>query len=171
MHGDDAGLARTAIGVGSNALALASLLCLLAGLALLAQRPSLRAAPGRVLLAGAGTGLVAGGAWTQLVLLPVLAVEAPVVAREGAGLLTAGYVVSFLVAGLGWLLVGLELRADLTARRLHVRLLLVGAVLMVPPLPARWILVAVAVAVAVSLLVSTREADLVAERTYAPVRA
>jgi hypothetical protein len=146
VHGDDVGaIARGPLGATANALALVSLLLLLAGLVRLAARPELARSPWAVLLAGAGTVLAAGGAWTQLVLLPVLAVEAPRVANEGAGLLTAGYVVSFLLAGIGWLLVAVRLRHDGDLSRGRVRLLLVGALLMLSPLPTRWFLLAVAV--------------------------
>ena len=146
VHGDDVGaIARGPLGATSNVLALLSLLLLLAGLVQLARRPVLHDATGAVLLAGAGTVLVAGGAWAQLVLLPVVAVEAPTLADEGSGLLTAGYVVSFLVAALGWLLVALRLRRDPELSRGVVRLLLVGVLLMVTPLPVRWFLLTVAV--------------------------
>lgn len=148
VHGDDIGaIARGPLGVTSNVLALLSVVLLLAGLVQLARRPVLHDATGAVLLAGAGTVLVAGGAWAQLVLLPVVAVEAPVLADEGSGLLTAGYVVSFLVAALGWLLVALRLRRDPELSRGAVRLLLVGVVLLVSPLPVRWFLLAIAVTV------------------------
>jgi hypothetical protein len=145
VHGDDVGaISRGALGVGANVLALLSLLFLLAGLARLATRPALHEdGLGAMLLAAAGTVLVAGGAWAQLVLLPVLAVEAPEVAERGATLLTAGYVASFLVLGIGWLLVGLRLRKD----GVPSGLLMAGAVLAIAPLPTRWFLLAVAVSV------------------------
>jgi hypothetical protein len=145
VHGDDVdAISRGALGVTANVLALVSLLLLLVALGRLALRPALHERGlAAVLLAAAGTVLAAGGAWAQLVLLPVLAVEAPDVASGGARLLTAGYVVSFLVLGLGWLLVGLRLRADGTG----VGLLVAGAALAVAPLPTRWFLLAVAVSV------------------------
>jgi hypothetical protein len=145
VHGDDVrALSRGALGVGANALALLSLLLLLVGLARLATRPVLHEdGLGAVLIAATGTVLVAGGAWAQLVLLPVLAVEAPDVAEGGATLLTAGYITSFLVFGVGWLLVGLRLRKD----GVPSGLLMAGAVLAIAPLPTRWFLLAVAVSV------------------------
>lgn len=145
VHGDDVGaISRGVLGVTANVLALVSLLLLLVALGRLALRHALHERGlTAVLVAGAGTVLAAGGAWAQLVLLPVLAVEAPDVASGGATLLTAGYVVSFLVLGLGWLLVGLRLRADGTA----VGLLLAGAAFAITPLPTRWFLLAVAVSV------------------------
>lgn len=146
VHGDDVpAIVRGPLGVAANALGLVSLLCLLAGLVRLAARPALASAPVAVLVAGVGTVLAAGGAWAQLVLLPVLAERAPEIAEQGDGLLTAAYVVSFLSAGVGWLLVGLRLRADDGLSRGAVRLLLAGAVLTLLPLPSRWFLVAVAV--------------------------
>jgi hypothetical protein len=151
VHGDDVGaITRGPLGAVSNVLALASLLLVLCGLVAMVHRHApLRdgAGSGAALLAGAGTVLVAGGAWAQLVLLPVLAVEAPRVANEGAGLLTAAYVGSFLVAGAGWLLVAVRLGSEV--RRGRRVLLIVGAVLFLAPLPARWFLLAVAVSLLV----------------------
>lgn len=143
VHGDDVrATSRGVLGVSANALALVSLLLLLVALGRLALRPALHERGlAAVLLAAAGTVLTAGGAWAQLVLLPVLAVEAPDIATGGAPLLTAAYVASFLVLGLGWLLVGLRLRADGTA----AGLLLAGAAFAIAPLPTRWFLLAVAV--------------------------
>ena len=143
VHGDDVpAISRGALGVGANALALLSLLLLLVALARLAMRPALHEdGLGAVLVAMTGTVLAAGGAWAQLVLLPVLAVEAPEVAERGATLLTAGYVVSFLVLGVGWLLVGLRLRRD----GVPSGLLMAGAALAIAPLPTRWFLLAIAV--------------------------
>ena len=152
VHGDDvAAITRGPLGASGNALALVSLLLLLVGLVRLADRRVLRDGGGllAVLVAGAGTVLVAGGSWAQLVLLPVLAVEAPRVANEGATLLTAGYVGSFLVMGVGWLLVALRLRRDAGP----VALLVVGSVLMLAPLPSRWFVLALAVS-----LLARREA-------------
>ncbi|HVM27041.1 MAG TPA: hypothetical protein VM433_05125 [Mycobacteriales bacterium] len=157
VHGDDIGaIARGPLGVASNLLALASVLLLLLGLVRLTARPALDDGAGAasLLVAGAGTVLLAGAAWAQLVTLPVFAVEAPRVADEGTTLVTAGYVVSFVVAGLGWLLVAFRLRRDPALARGRVRLLLVGAVLMLAPLPTRWFLLAVAV----SLLAATETA-------------
>lgn len=145
VHGDDIGaISRGVLGVAANALALLSLLLLLVALARLVVSSGLQERGlGAVLLAATGTVLTAGGAWAQLVLLPVLAVEAPDVAEGGATLLTAGYVVSFLVLGAGWLLLGLHLRRA----GVPSRLLIAGAVLAIAPLPTRWFLLAVAVSV------------------------
>lgn len=147
VHGDDAvALTRSALGVASSAVGLLSTGLLLIGLVHLAlSSPALREAPAALVLAGAGTLLLSGGAWAQLVVLPALATEAPVMANEGHSLVTAGYVVSFLVACLGWLLVALRLRREPQLRRGHVRLLLAGALLMIVPLPGRWFLLAIAV--------------------------
>jgi hypothetical protein len=148
VHGDDVGaITRNPLGIGANVLALLSLLLLLVGLVRLAARPALAdaAGTGAVLLAGAGTVLAAGGAWAQLVTLPVFAVQAPQVANEGATPITAAYVGSFLVAGLGWLLVAVLLRRDDRMTRARTALLVAGAVLLVLPLPTRWFLLAIAV--------------------------
>lgn len=156
VHGDAAvDLSRSALGVASSALGLVSTGLLLLGLARLAAHPQLQGPGGSasVLVAGGGTLLLAGGAWAQLVVLPVLAVEAPSLAEGGSGLVTAGYVASFLTAGVGWLLVALRLRGDASLSRAGVRLLLAGSVLMLAPLPTRWVFLALAV----TLLVRRKE--------------
>lgn len=158
LHGDSTvALSRSALGVTSSALALVSVGLLVLGLVQLAAGSStLQDGRGRVAvgIAGAGTLLLAGGAWAQLVVLPALAVEAPALAESGTGLVTAGYITSFLVTGLGWLLVGLRLRADQPVRRGGVRLVLAGSVLMLAPLPTRWVFLAAGV----TLLLSARRA-------------
>lgn len=147
VHGDStAALSRSALGVSAAALGLASTVLLLVGLAHLAlSSAQLHAAPVALLVAATGTALLVGGAWAQLIVLPALAQEAPRLADQGTGLVTAGYVISFLVAGAGWLLVGLRLRRDDVLPRGPVRVLLAGAVLMLAPLPARWFVLAVGV--------------------------
>jgi len=168
VHGDDvAALSREPLGVTSSVLALVSVGLLLLGLVHLAlTRAPLQEGAGlvAVLVAGAGTLLLAGAAWTQLIVVPALAVEAPRLVNEGTGLVIAGYIVSFLCTGLGWLLVGLRLRRDPGLGRGRVRLLLAGSVLMVAPLPTRWVFLAVAV----TLLVSARPAP-VASAAPVPV--
>jgi hypothetical protein len=149
VTGDDIGaVARSPLGVAANAIALLSVGLLLVGLVhLVRASSSLHDQAGGVaaLLAGAGTLLLAGGAWSQLVMLPALAVEAPAMANEGHPLVTAGYVGSFLLAGAGWLLVALRVRRDGLVTRGHARLLLAGSLLMIAPLPSRWFLLALAV--------------------------
>jgi hypothetical protein len=149
VTGDDIGaVARSPLGVAANAIALLSVGLLLVGLVhLVRASSSLHDQAGGVaaLLAGAGTLLLAGGAWSQLVMLPALAVEAPAMANAGHPLVTAGYVGSFLLAGAGWLLVALRVRRDGLVTRGHARLLLAGSLLMIAPLPSRWFLLALAV--------------------------
>lgn len=147
VTGDDPGaLSRSPLGVASNSVALLSIVLLLLGLAHLASTSAaLRSAPAAVVAAAAGTLLMSGAAWTQLVVLPALATEAPRMADQGHSLVTAGYILSFLAAGLGWLLVALRLRRDQLLGRGRVRLLVAGAVLMIVPLPGRWFLLAIAV--------------------------
>ncbi len=149
VFGDQVGaVSRSAVGVTSSALALVSVALLMLGLVHLAvNAPALQDRHGRnaVLAAAGGTLLLAGGAWSQLVILPAITTEAPRMAEQGHPLVTAAYVVTFLAAGAGWLLVALRLRRDPQTARLHARLLIAGAVVMVPPLPTRWFLLAVAV--------------------------
>lgn len=150
-------LARSPLGALSSGVALLSVGLLLLGLVHLARTvPGLQDRAGRwaVLAAGVGTLLLAGAAWSQLVVLPALAVEAPALANEGTGLVTFGYVVSFLATGLGWLLVALRLRGSELLSSGQVGVMIAGSVLMVAPLPTRWFLLGIAV----SLVARTRAA-------------
>ena len=51
-----------------------------------------------------GTVLGAGGYWTYVFVLPELSKRAPSVADQSSGSVLAGFFVSFLIMGLGWLL-------------------------------------------------------------------
>ena len=149
VHGSEVSdLARSPLGALSSAVALVSVGLLLLGLVHLAlTAPGLQDRIGMwaVLAAGFGTLLLVGGTWSLLVVLPALAVEAPALAREGTALVSAGYIVSFLATGLGWLLVALRLRGSTVLSSGQSALLLAGSVLMVVPLPSRWFVLALAV--------------------------
>ena len=125
-----ADLTRSPLGALSSGFALVSVGLLLLGLVHLARTaPRLQDNGGRwaVLTAGVGTLLLVGGAWSQLVVLPALAVEAPALANEGTGLVTVGYNVSFLATGLGWLLVALRLRGSGLLSSGQVGLMIAGS--------------------------------------------
>lgn len=88
-------------------------------------------------LALVGTVMVAGALWSQVFVVPRLAEAAPEVVNSGTGSVLAGFLLSFLLFGVGWVVFG---AATLRARvfpRWAVVLLIVGAVLAILPLPSR----------------------------------
>ena len=99
-----------------------------------------------------GTTLAAGALWSQVFVVPRLAEAAPEVADEGAGSVLAGFLLSFLLFGVGWAVFG---AATLRARvfpRWAVVLLIVGAVVSILPLPSRALVVEVAACLGFTLL-------------------
>ena len=97
-------------------------------------------------LALVGTVMVAGALWSQVFVVPRLAEAAPEVVNSGTGSVLAGFLLSFLLFGVGWVVFG---AATLRARvfpRWAVVLLIVGAVLAILPLPSRAIVLQVAAA-------------------------
>lgn len=117
------------------------------------------------LVAFLGTALVTGAIWFELFISPSLAAEAPTIARTELGLV--GFLLSFVLAGLGWLLFGVAtLRASVYPRGGAV-LLMVGAVMtlapMVAPIPLSGIVLSVAVAW-LGFLLFTDKAAVVAEQ-------
>ena len=96
------------------------------------------------LVAFLGTALFSGAVWFELFITPSLAAEAPELAEAELGL--AGFVVSFLLVVLGWLLFGAAtLRARVYPRPAAV-LLIVGALISFAPVPLSGIVLSVAVA-------------------------
>lgn len=97
------------------------------------------------LVAFVGTTLVAGAFWAQEFFAPTVAGVAPEVLNgEQAGWLNLGFIASFSLFALGWLLFG----ASTLRARVHPRwaavLLMVGAVLIFLPLPASSVVYSVA---------------------------
>lgn len=100
------------------------------------------------LLAFVGSVLITGAIWYEIFVLPDFAARAPEVSTAELGFL--GFVVSFLVASLGWVVFAVAtLRADVFPRSAAV-LLLAGALVSLVPLfvqvPASGIVLSVAVA-------------------------
>ena len=93
-----------------------------------------------------GTALAAGGQWTYVFVLPYLAEKAPGVADSSSGSVLAGFVLSYLVMGVGWLLFGIATLRTRVFPRWTVILLIVGAIVTVLPLPSRTLLLGIAVA-------------------------
>jgi hypothetical protein len=93
-----------------------------------------------------GTALAAGGQWTYVFVLPYLAEKAPGLADASSGSVLAGFVLSYLVMGVGWLLFGIATLRTEVFPRWAVILLIVGAIVTVLPLPSRTLLLGIAVA-------------------------
>lgn len=98
------------------------------------------------LLALLGTTLAAGALWSQVFVVPRLAEVAPSVADQGSGSVLAGYLLSFLVFGVGWLLFGVATLRTGIFPRAAVILLIVGAVISILPLPSRALILEIAAA-------------------------
>ena len=96
-------------------------------------------------LALLGTTLAAGASWSQVFVVPLLAGVAPAVADQGAGSVLAGFVLSFLLFGVGWILFGVATLRTQMFPRWAVILLIVGAVISILPLPSRALVVQIAV--------------------------
>jgi hypothetical protein len=88
-----------------------------------------------------GTTLAAGAAWSQVFVVPRLSEVAPSVADQGAGSVLAGFVLSFLLFGVGWILFGVATLRTQLFPRWAVILLIVGAIISIVPLPSRALIV------------------------------
>ena len=98
------------------------------------------------LLALLGTTLAAGASWSQVFVVPSLAEAAPSIADEGQGSVLAGFLLSFLLFGVGWILFGMAMLRTGLFPRWAVILLIVGAVISILPLPSRALILQIAVA-------------------------
>ena len=151
--GDPVKMVTSPMGIGSSVAALAALLLLslaLAGLA--AALPMLRSGFGAIAwtVATTGTVLVAGGYWASVFVQPGLADVAPQAIRDGLPSLTAGFIASYTVMGLGWIMLAVALtRSKLVGVSGWV--LAAAALLTISPLPFRYLPIAVAAAVTIGL--------------------
>ena len=92
-----------------------------------------------------GTGLLVGMIWANAFVAPTLAVEAPAVLdAEPAGALAFGLILSTTVFGLSWALFGVALLRARTYPRVATILLIIGALLVIMPLPATGFVIEVA---------------------------
>jgi len=89
-----------------------------------------------------GTGLIVGMVWTNTFIPPALAVEAPAVLdAEPAGSLAFGFMFSSIVFGLSWALFGVAMLRARVYPRVAAILLIIGALIVIVPLPATGLLI------------------------------
>lgn len=89
-----------------------------------------------------GTGLLVGTVWANVFIPPTLAVEAPAVLdNEPAGSLAFGFIFSTTVFGLSWALFGVAMLRARVYPRLAAILLIIGALIVIAPLPATGLLI------------------------------
>lgn len=89
-----------------------------------------------------GTGLIVGMVWTNTFVPPALAVEAPAVLdAEPAGSLAFGFMFSSIVFGLSWALFGVAMLRARVYPRVAAILLIIGALIVIVPLPATGLLI------------------------------
>jgi hypothetical protein len=136
----------TAFFLPSGAQLLAMVLLLVGLVALFARQAEVFGALGLAgfLLALIGTTMAAGALWSQVFVVPHLAQAAPEVADRGAGSVLAGYLLSFLLFGVGWLVFGVATLRTRAFPRWAVILLIVGAVISILPLPSRALILEIA---------------------------
>jgi hypothetical protein len=107
-----------------------------------------------------GTIAAAGGQWTYVFVVPHFAPAVPEMINESTGSVLAGFVLSYAVLALGWILFGLAtLRAGIFPKWASF-LVVAGAAIAFLPLPSRTLVLAVAVAIlGLRLLRSARAAE------------
>jgi hypothetical protein len=108
-------------------------------------------------LALIGTTLAAGALWSQVFVVPRLAEAAPEVADRGTGSVLVGFLLSFLILGVGWVVFGVATLRTRVFPRWAVILLIVGAVLAILPFPSRALVLEVAAACLGFTLLTGRE--------------
>ncbi len=96
-------------------------------------------------LALAGSVVAAGAQWTYVFVVPHFAGVTPELVNESTGSVLAGFLLSYAVLGLGWILFGLAtLRAAVFPRWAGL-LIVAGAAIAFLPLPSRTLVLAITV--------------------------
>ncbi len=132
----------------SGAQLLAMVLLLVGLVALFAHQAEAFGALGLTgfLLALIGTAVAAGALWSQVFVVPRLAGAAPSVVDQAGGSVLAGFLLSFLLFGVGWLVFGVATLRTRAFPRWAVILLIAGAVISILPVPSRALILEIAVA-------------------------
>ena len=123
--------------IPSGAQLLAMLLLPLFGLVALYVRQAEALGLAGFFLALIGTTLAASALWSQVFVVPRLAEAAPEIADRGTGSVLAGFLLSFLTFGVGWVVFGVATLRTRVFPRWAVILLIIGAVLAIPPFRSR----------------------------------
>lgn len=119
----------------------------------------------------AGSVIAAGGQWTYVFVVPHFAGVTPELVNESTGSVLAGFVLSYAVLALGWILFGLaSLRAAVFPRWASL-LIVAGAAIAFLPLPSRTLVLAIAVGLLGVRLLRETEAPVRPSGDAAPVRA
>lgn len=146
------------LAIAKSPYAIAASVCAMVGLMLLAlalvrlnqELPSLREGTGLTgtWIAMIGTLIGVGGAWSMVFVLPGLAHmdgAGAEVATSGVPLVQAGFIASYIVMAIGWLIVGIALLRSGDVPRGTAIAVIVGALLCIAPLPSRFFVIALAV--------------------------
>ncbi|CAN5746092.1 hypothetical protein BH23ACT5_BH23ACT5_18490 [soil metagenome] len=145
-------------GIIAAALALGAVLSLLFGLvALHAVQGDQLSGLGSFgfVVALVGAVMTAGGVWSSVFVVPGLAEAAPSVLETGIPSVVGGFILSYSLLGLGGLLYGIAtLRAGVISKGLAI-FLIVGGVICLAPLPARYFLLAIAISLVARRLNTT----------------
>lgn len=96
-------------------------------------------------LALAGTVVAAGGQWTYVFVVPHFAGPTPELVNESTGSVLAGFVLSYAVLALGWVLFGLATLRAAVFPRWAALTIIAGAAIAFLPLPSRTLVLAIAV--------------------------
>jgi hypothetical protein len=130
-------------------LALVSIILLGVGLAGLYEYQAARATgfgPTGFVVALIGTLLAAGAGWTYVFVLPHFAAEDPALVNVGSGSILAGFLISYVVLAVGWVMFGIATLRAGVFRRGPAWLLIAGAVIAILPMPSRSLVLSVAAA-------------------------
>lgn len=146
--GGSPGAIASTTGIIAAVLALSAVISLLFGLiALHAWQADHLPGPGLTgfVLATVGAVMTAGGVWSSVFVVPGLVDLAPDVLETGIPSVMAGFIFSYTLLGIGGLLYGIAtLRGGVFPRGSAI-LLIVGGVICLAPLPARYFLLAIAI--------------------------
>ena len=126
------------------------------------ELPSLREGAGLTgtWIAMIGTLLGVGGAWSMVFVLPGLAHmegdAGPEIAASGVPLVQAGFIASYIIMAIGWLVIGIALLRGGDVPRWVGVTVIVGALICIAPLPSRFFVIALAVTALESRVIGRR---------------